>query len=125
MKTAQIQDLINQVFEGTKITDEIKNALIGAYSILYYKSLIEALFIFRKEDPELLTKINKFFTEQLGKMQETEMKKAFQLMEDEKIELLSKLIKEYKSQLDPDLLKQIDANLQKMAMSDKDNAVKE
>lgn len=113
-----IKDLLDKTLEGIEITEEEKNALLGMYTISYYKYVLEMLLMFKPHDKEFQKSLVEFLDNQIKSLPD-DQQQAFQEKVKQDVNIIfSEVNGTFRDNLPEEMQKKIDKNLENLPHSD-------
>lgn len=113
--TNTINETINKVFSGIKMTNEQKNALAGMYLIGVFKSMLETLFTLKSQDKGFFRKTSVFFDAAVATLDEEKRKVFNTVIEKEKSRITGEILVSFKENLPPELRQKIEVDMTKLS----------
>lgn len=112
-----IQDFFDQLFSGVEITPEEKSSLLGLYTLLYYKSLLETLSTLKSQDKSFFDQLNTFFDNHIQTLPADDQKILTEVMQKQQSEIVTTLAMKLGYNLSTEPREKLEQNLVNLSAS--------
>lgn len=109
-----ISDFIDEVFQGTEITQDEKMAIQGIYQISAYKLLLELVLTLKAKDQKFVKRLNDLLEEAFASLEQSDKNHLVTVFTEQNKQQLKKLVMDIQENLPADTKNKITANIDKL-----------
>lgn len=110
----QISNLIRKLLSPIDLPESVRDKLISAYIVLFFKAQLENLFIFKSADKNLLAALESFFAKEFSSLNQEQKEKLDALVEEEQVQILGDIVRNFKDGLPAEQKQRIEEQLSKL-----------